>query len=177
MGDARCPRGTREDHDASTDASGTRPPDGGEQPHKDEKWDADWRKLIDCVTSMEGDLNKPIGQAPMAGLRRGMRDIGTQIRALWKQATCNRPTIEAKLGRLETKIDALIKGGQGNRTEAGRQTPTTWANIAALPPRVKFAPIAQRPAIRVRIPSAAEKTPEEILTAVKPVIMGAYAIK
>ena len=126
---------------------------------------------------MEGDLNKPVGQAPMVGLRRGMRDIGTQIRALWKQATRNRPTIEAKLGRLETKIDALIKGEQGNGTGAGRQTPTTWANIAALPPRAESAPIAQRPAICVRIPGAAEKTPEEILTAVKPVIMGAYAIK
>src|SRR5207248_640265 len=125
-----------------------------------EGWDAAWRKLIDCVTSMEGDLNKPEGQVPMAGLRRGMREVGHQIRELWKQATRNRSPIEEKLGRLDDKLEGLLKGGKGVGTGSDRRTPTTWASIAALPPRAESAPIAQRPAIRVRIPGATEKTPE-----------------
>ena len=79
-------------------------------------------------------------------------------------------TIKHGFKSLEKKIETLIEGPKVPKA-------TIWASVAAAAVQApRMAPQA-RPAVRVRIPEAANKSAAELLATVKPIIQGAYAVR
>jgi len=123
-----------------------------------------------------GDLKKPEEDAPRVGILRGAQDALIMIRELWTQASRSASPLEERLQSLEKKIDAWSQAKEQVNTGGKR----TWASVAAqatLATRMANAPVVQRTAIRMRIPEAEGKSPQEILNTMKPAVAGACAIK
>jgi len=62
-----------------------------------------------------------------------------------------------------------------NQTQGSKNQ--TWANVALHGSRPLNGPISQRTAVRVRLPDSQGKSPTELLSTVKPLITGAYAVR
>lgn len=160
------------------DASGatTRHYKGGEQPLKKDDQDSEWSDLIDCLIRIGDDLKTDNDSARRETVPIRMEAAVQRVRALWAQAKRTRSPIEDRLRQIERKLDSKI-----NQAPAANNTKPTWAAIAAQGAaravRAATSPTISRPAVRLRMPEAKDKTPEEILTAIKPVVGAAYAVR
>jgi hypothetical protein len=91
--------------------------------------------------------------------------------ALYGQATKRGQNIMVKMVKdMDRKLEALVNN-------AGAQKARSWADVAAANSARMLPLTAQRATVRVRLADAAGKAPTELLTAVKPAIPGAYAVR
>lgn len=168
-GDARSLRDRLTSHDH---APNTR--QASEEQVKGAEESVDWRKIRTCLKEIAKDLCKLEERASRMTLRKEVKDVLAMIDALKKQGTGRENPGEERLTRMEAKLDKLMERKTG---EAGITKEGTWANVAAQAARTASEPLSKRPAVRVRIPGAEEKSAAELLAEVKPVISGAYAVR
>lgn len=147
---------------------------GGEQPTITGSNDSEWSNLIDSLMKVRDNL-----QADNTGAdtnnQRLLQTAISQVRAFWTQAKRNRSPVEERLRRIEEKLTPKVE------RKIGGAEPRSWATVAAQGAaqamRDTNAPIINRPAVRLRIPEAKDKSPEELLAAIKPMISAAYAVR
>jgi hypothetical protein len=163
--------------DAYFDASGTPPPNGGKTPLNAGNTPETGQRLIDCLIKAQGVLLEYENEIPgsaRSGIATILDDATALARALWKTAKRSESPVEKRLANIELLLSKTA-GTQPASTQPANKG--LWAAVAAKAISREAAPIAQRPAVRVRMPDVAGKTNPEILTAVRTVIRGAYAIK
>ena len=153
---------------ALQDASCTQTPkDGGHKPDSEDKI-AKWYKIIGQLTELRSDLAKSNGAPPRAKIQEVIQNVLHMLHTCGPPVTQVNNNLEAKLNKLEGKIDAIATGIKSQKGQ-------TWASIAAAP-ATHTLPTMQCTAVRVHIADTKGKTPAEILAAIKPTIQGAYAI-
>ena len=99
-----------------------------------------------------------------------LNEVIALARALWKTAKQSENPIEKRLTNIKSVLSKIASSQSANNNGS-------WIAIASKTLRAEAAPIAERPAVRVRMPDISEKTNSEILTAVRTVIKRAYAVK
>jgi hypothetical protein len=158
--------------DACFDASGTPQQHGGKIPQKTQDTPETGQQLIDCLTKAQGALleDKNVTPGSTNSLAAILDEAMDLARALWRTAQRSESPVEKRLASIESALNKIASPQLASKTES-------WAAIASKAVRREAVPIAQRPAVRVRIPDIAGKTNPEILTAVRAVIKGAYAVK
>ena len=145
-----------------------------------EPTDAKWHTLIGRLNEIAGDLSK-IKEGEKH--HENISEVTRQLHALWTQESQKENLVQKRLLRIEEKLDSLAGGGGStNQTQlnmrGGRASVNqTWAGVAAQGIRQVVEPLSQRTAVRVRMPGSKDKSPTELLAAVKPLIMGAFAVK
>ena len=159
--------------DASENAPGSLIQDGGETSRKTRNTPETGQQLIDCLAKAQGVLLEYKNEIP--GLaREGMATILVEatalVKAFWKTAKQSENPVEKRLANIESLLSKTAGSQPANNNGS-------WATVAAKASRREAAPIAQRPAVRVRMPDVAGKTNSKILTAVRTVIKRAYAVK
>lgn len=134
----------------------------------------DWRKIRGCLNQIAKDLCKPEERALRMTLAEEVEEVLVMINALKKQEASREIPGEERLTRMEAKLNKLMerKTGEANITKGG-----TLATVAAQAARTASEPLTKRPAVRVRILGAEEKSAAELLADVKPIISGAYAVR
>jgi len=104
-----------------------------------------------------------------------VRDLHA-AQALQQALRAKRPSQSEWMARIKKKIDGLASGGKGKDKDMPQRQ--TWAQVAAQQAtRLETTCQPQKHTVRICMPVAQGRTPEEILQVVKPVIKGAYAIR
>jgi len=159
--------------DALFDASGTPPQNRGKTPISAKNTPETGQQLIDCLIKAQGvllDYENEIPGPARSGMATILDEATALARALWTTAKQSENPVEKRLANIEL----LLKNRTASTQPANKGS---WAAVAAKALSREAVPIAQRPAVRVRMPDMAGKTNPEILTAVRTVIRGAYAVK
>jgi hypothetical protein len=158
--------------DASQNASGSPTTSREEKPQIKQNTPEIGQQLIDCLNNIQGDLRNEEENIPESTRDRitaALQDAFALARTLRTTADHPKDPIEQRLSN--------IKSALGRLEHRKPEQKNTWAAVAALAARREAAPIAQRPALRVRMAEMEGKPNTEILAEVKKVIKSAYAVK
>lgn len=147
-------------------------PPGNEQPSKQSRKSRPiWLDIADDLSKLSGEL----ATTSLPDLQRRIDASVQRLRAIDTPVHADQDIIELLnngFRGLEKRITTLSENARTPKA-------ATWAGVAAAAAAVQ-APVAvpqSRPAVRVRIPEAANKSAAELLAKVKPIIPGAYAVR
>jgi hypothetical protein len=191
MGSARWPQRSMEIPDASQNARGSQQPSIRGLSNHAQPADAEWRKLIDILAEIEGDLGQSneISKTTLQRVTRAAREATLVTRDLWSQANRGGTPLETRIEKtiertiektiqqtIEKRLRGIEKLLQSPQGSIASSKPT-YASVVSQSSRGSTTFLEERPTIRIRIPEEGDKTREEILAITRKHIPDAFAVR